>query len=132
MDVGEIANKFEDLIVSNSMRFRPIIPGEFCEFTQFTVGQFLETHKFKFLIGNTKIEKASVFKIEDSYLQYLDVFPEQMKFMWCTNLHRTGIKPDEALLYLMNRTFPGMKVEIMPDGSIKINDNLRLDVPTRR
>jgi hypothetical protein len=130
MDIATIANNFEDLIVSDRIRFRPVIPGELDEFTYYVVSAFLVTNKLNFLIGDKKIERATCFKIEDPYLQFLDVYPEQMKFMWCTNMHREGVMPDDALKYLIERAFPGMKIEISPDGSVQINKNITMKMST--
>jgi hypothetical protein len=43
-------------------------------------------------------------------------------------MHRTGVHPDAAMKYLIEREFPGMKIDVLSDGSVKINDRLRLKV----
>jgi hypothetical protein len=128
MDIGEIANRFEDLITAGKIQFIPAHPQTLDVFSQYVIEAFLTEQKLKWRLGSVKIEKAVCLKIDDPFLQYLDIYPEQQRYQWCTDNHRKGVMPDKAMTYLIERFLPGTKISIKPDGTLAINDNLRFKV----
>ena len=127
MDIGEIANHFEDLVVSRRMRFKVVPAGQLDQFTQLVIEAFLTEQGLEWQLGNKMIAQAVCLKIKDPYLQYLDVYPEQQRYQWCTDEHQKGVMPHDAMKYLIERFMPGVKIKPNADGSISIND-LRLKV----
>ena len=119
-DVGAIANQFEDLIIRGQIGFHPSNVGHLDMFSQLVIQTFLTDHQIGWTLGDRYIGKAICIKVEDSYLQFLDIYPEQMKFQWCTDNHTKGVFPDEAVRYLLKKTFPNMEIEILPNGTIKV------------
>lgn len=120
MEISEIANSYQDLIEQGQIIFEEGDLLDLDEWTQLVVQEFLITHKFKWLIGNKQIENSWVFKTDDQYLEYLDVFPNEQKFMWATANHSKGIMPDDALFYLLKRENPD--IVSMENGFIKIGN----------
>lgn len=120
MEISEIANGFQDLVEQDLIIWERGDLLDLDEWTQLVVQEFLITHKLGWKIGNKRIEDAWVFKTEDKYLQYLDVFPNEQKFMWATENHSKGVTPDEALCYLLKRDNPDFVS--MEDGCIKIGN----------
>jgi len=120
MTLETIANTYQDLVEQGLIIFEDGNLLDLDEWTQLVVQEFLITHKLGWKIGNKQIEGSWIFKTEDKYLQYLDVFPSEQKFMWATENHSKGVIPDEALYYLLKRDNPDFVS--MEDGRIKIGN----------
>jgi hypothetical protein len=120
MEISEIANAYQDLIEQNQISFEEGDLLDLDEWTQLVVQEFLITHKFKWLVGNKQIEDSWIFKTDNQYLQFLDIFPKERKFMWATDSHSKGVTPDEALFYLLKRDHPDLVS--LDNGHIKIGN----------
>ncbi len=125
-DVATIANHFEDFISNGRMKFKSVETDKLSPFVQLVVEGFLTEHKLEWELGNIMIGHAVCFKVNDPYLHFLDVYPIQQKYQWAGEDHKVGIMPDDAMVYMIERALPGTKIEIKADGSVLLNDNLRI------
>jgi hypothetical protein len=125
MELAEIANKFQDLIEDGTMTFRTYTDeelGEINPWVLYVAKCFLIEHRFKFEVGSEVIDGCYCFRVEDEYLQYLDVFPQFQKYQWATDEHSKGIPPEAAMHHLIKREYPDMNINAQPDGSLKIGN----------
>jgi hypothetical protein len=105
MKVNDIADKFDHLIEDGKIEFKPSkiknLPNEWA---RLIVAEMIESHGLGWKLGNVTIRGSICIKLDDEYLQYIDIFPNEI-LMWCTDNHHKGVHPDEALAYLLNKDF---------------------------
>lgn len=120
-DIGDIACKFEDLIQNSEIEFNEV-PIEAVQdvFVKLVITSFLVEHKLLWKFGNKKVGNAVCVKIEDKLLQFLDIYPDTQQFQWCTDNHRIGVQPDQALVHLMKMDYPNLDIKARADGSIEV------------
>ena len=128
MQIQEAAEAFESLINSNPpMGFAQVPEPELPGYVRLLVRVMLNSHGIRFSVGDTTVGDFYCLKLDDPYLQYLDIGPSS--FMWCTEGHRDAVHPDEALVYLFKK-YNNMDIKIMPDRTaIFERDGQKVYVP---
>ena len=110
-NIEEISDKFEALVTSHEMTWHAAGLEELPEgWIRAVAERFLSSENFSWLVGNIRIDGAVCIKLDNPFLQYLDIYPGSREsegltgqFMWCTNNHHNSVRPDEALVYMMKR-----------------------------
>jgi len=101
---ARISNTFEELIEKGKIKFKKVklidLPNEWAKTV---VHSLLEQSKLKWALGNKQIDGSICIKVEDEYLQYIDIYYPSQMFMWCTKEHHEGVHPDIALSYMLNK-----------------------------
>lgn len=101
--IEDIANEFEKMISAGTMSFHEVDVRTLDKWGQMLVNEFLGKHNIKWLLGDKKVGNAYCLKLSDPLLHYMDVYPDTRQFMWCIDNHRDSMKPDDVLVYLLNK-----------------------------
>jgi len=111
-----LGDQFEQLIERNQLTFRPASLSELDDWGRALVGTFLRHESgITWQLGEPTLGAAYCLQLSDDYLQYLDIYPQTRRFMWCTDDHHDSVHPDETLAYLLVRSHPGMRVQVLRD-----------------
>ena len=107
---------FTQLIAANKINFRPATAEDLDPWGKAVVLMFLMQHRMNFQIGDVKVGNDYCLKVDDPYLQYLDIYPDSMEFEWFTGGHQVDLTPHEVSLYLIKKEFgmKGTRVEMAP------------------
>lgn len=123
MNISEISEEFERLIQLDQIRFEEAPLESLDGWVKFCVQCMLTPYGLTWKVGTSRVGGGVCLKVDDSFLQFLDVYPETQQFMWCTDGHRSGVHPDRALV----RCLKLLGVDAaLKDGSISI-DNGRVE-----
>jgi hypothetical protein len=100
-----ISDQFEELIDKKQIQFNEVKLTD--PWVRSIVKTFLEPANISWKLGDKTIGNACCIKIDDEFLQYVDILPDTEEFVWCTDDHHRGVHPDVASAYLMTKTVPG-------------------------
>lgn len=109
------SNQFEQLIAEGKIEFHDATTDALTDWGYAIVGSFLTRHNIGWKLGNVKVGEAYCLKIDDPYLQYLDILEDTEQFMWCTDDHHDSVHPDDASAYLIHKSTPGVTVDCIRD-----------------
>ena len=99
---AKIGNQFEELVNDNMIVFKEASLSELpSDWARLLVNTFLERFNVKWWLGDVKVDGAICIKVDDPFLQYLDIHSSDF-FSWSTNDHHDGVHPDTAMVYLLN------------------------------
>lgn len=101
--VGTAGNQFEELIAAGKIKFKPATPDDLEPWGKSLVLAFLARPQIQFKLGDQKVGNSYCLKLQDKFLQYLDIHPDTKQFLWCIDNHHDSIKPDHAGIYLAER-----------------------------
>lgn len=100
---AKISDLFEALIAKGAMEFHKVELEDLPDaWSRNIVSSFLVSNNLEWSLGDVKLDGAVCVKVEDDFLQYIDIFPSKL-FSWATNNHHDGVHPDEALIYMLNK-----------------------------
>lgn len=111
-----ISDIFEKMIDSNEMSWEKPNLNFIEPFGRMLLKVFVEQAKINWQIAKQKIGSAYVIKLDDEFLQYLDVFPDSQEYMWCIDNHHDSVHPDVASEYLIRKSFPGIETDLVIDN----------------
>ena len=114
MNISEASYIFETLVVNHEMEWEPGDISKLSPFAAEIVESYLEDIKWE--IGSLQLAGHVCLKLNDPYLQYLDIGPEN--FIWFTDGHTQSIHPDEVSIYLVKKGNPGINVRVLPDRTL--------------
>lgn len=119
MGIGE---QFEELIAGGKIKFAPADASALTPWGRVVVNLYLGKAGIGWQLGDTKVGRSYCLKVDDHYLQYLDILEETQEFLWCTDDHHNSIHPDAASAYLIMKTLPGVRVTSRVDGDVRWMD----------
>lgn len=116
MGMCDDSNRYEELIATGKMSFRPLTDDDYIGLGAkmlIIIDAFLVQHGIKFQVGDHRIGNSMCLKLDDDYLQYLDIY--QQGFMWSTDNHHEGVHPSVASAYLISMEAPHITVRVIRD-----------------
>lgn len=103
--MAEIADEFEAIADSGEMVWKTVplssLPRYPCTF----VVDWLEAAGISWKLGDKRVQGAFELKVDDDLLQYLIVYKTDKKYMWATDNHHSGVHPDKAMQYLVDKEY---------------------------
>jgi hypothetical protein len=118
MNILEISEEFERLVQLGQIRFEEAPLESLDDWTKTCVQFMLIPYGLTWKVGFPRVGVGVCLKVNDSLLQFLDVYPETQQFMWCTDGHRSGVHPDHALIRCL---------ELLGIDASLQNDNISID-----
>lgn len=104
------SDQFEKLIAEGGIKFAPAPLSDLTNWGKSLVIAFLDRAGITWELGDVRIGGAYCLKLNDPFLQYLDVLEDTGQFMWCIDDHHDSIHPDEASAYIMVKSFPDFQI----------------------
>jgi hypothetical protein len=98
------------------IKFNKIVAEDvdtFDGFTKFILNTYFEGTGIGLKLGSHRIWSADdlhsiIFKTDDDYITYLDIFPSSKQFMFISDKnHNDSMHPDQAMIYLLSKRHPG-------------------------
>lgn len=118
----KVMGKFEKLVSTGKMEWQPCDTSKLDQFGQSILKFWRDAGIKEFQIGKTIIKKCYVIKIDDPFVQYIDIDPTNQFYNCCYDNHRENRHPDTVLIYLLSKQNPKAKHQcvVHEDGTSTI------------
>ncbi len=125
------------------IKFKPITKSDadaFDDFTKFLLNSYFRGTNINLKLGSHCVRSKNglhsiIFKTDDDYIKYLDVFPSLEQFMFISDEHHhESIHPDQALVYLLSKVNPNANYSCLIDDkkgsviSVECSDGTKLTI----
>ena len=113
----KISDIFTELIKRKQMTFNSADLSVLPPFAAALVTTFLS--QIDWALGSKTVDGSICLKLNDPYLQYLDIHPDAELFMWITDERNQSVHPDDAGAYILSLKNPQatFRVTKHDDGS---------------
>lgn len=99
-DGHPVCNLFEDMVMQGQMTFSDRDTSGEESFTRDMI-TLMRHWGLTCEIGSQKVGRSVLLRTDNSYIQYIDIYPETGIYLMCGKDHQESIPEQEGLMYLM-------------------------------